>query len=352
MKHLKSGLVLLLGVALIALGCSSDDDGGGTNVSNLTPQEQDAMLQQFGVDMPTMAATMMPLAMMSVSGGFFDGVSEDDFSGFDLGGFGFLGMRMVGLDDIAVAGSRNAATAGVTLGDHVAELIRRAAAQDEINVSYDTEKGWWFATAAISVQEVVEGQSINMTLNLADSLRFEDGSQNAMQDPGEMTDRFLHGYSLGLLLDVLANDEGLSMDIELDVDLTGNADVTGLTTALVDMTGGSVINVGTDANIVVDQPEIDPVNMDVDGTVSMNAGVDGFRFAPPTNPEIDPCPTDGMMTAGIDLDLDVRQNTERLQAVGGWDMSVDITSQGLADVTVSSGSYSRSQQNLPICTAK
>lgn len=328
----------------LALGCSGDDDKG-TSASKLTPEEQYELLAQFvDVDTATIGTTIAPLIVAQAGVNLWDGVDSADFGELDLGlGLipGLVARSARHQFDGTVAKRPSLVPEGVDvpaiLSARAHQLVREA---DEIDIHYDIERGWWFAVIDLSEDFDSAGASFSASLSIRDSIRFDNSTTGTPSiEPNEQTDRFQHGTSITVGLELVFSDLENDVAIDFSIDGQSAATVTGLNSANAVVNGSSSLALGIDAaGSVEDTESLETMEFDIQGDLDLTALVDDLLI--PLDEDDQPeCPTSGSVEAGLGINLSVLFGDESGTAEGDWSITIDMLGDGFGHVEIQSGDF-------------
>lgn len=288
-KSWVNGLSMMVVGALtvFAVGCGDDDKGNNSN-TRLTEEEQYALSQ------PLVAAAP-GLMLQSFGSQFWDGVDPEDFT-FNLFGLGKI-----------VPGR---------LEKRIPDRLLTPMQLEADTVIYAFSDGWWKFHVEYSVDDDTTGISVSILLD--DSVQFLTAAQVPQISPNELTETFVHQGEMTFQVAIDADSLGtFAVGIGGDNDFT----VTGLNEATV------LINGSTDAAIDF---EVSNDSVEADISMAFFGAVDDVVAA--NEPES--CPEDGNFTLGFEMDFDVTQGDENLEASAEWEVHVDFLGDGMAHVEI------------------
>jgi hypothetical protein len=354
MRHTKRftpALLLLTVLALIALGCGSDDKG--TNASDLTPEEQLELIRAFDLDTNTAGPALLQMALLPVSSGYLDGISEDDFNPFDYLGAFMTSMKFTGIDHRVQESARRYAAsvpADFRLSDRIASILEDADADaDSFFISYD-ETGWWRVYVSVDLDTVMQDGTLEGTVVFRDSLRFLSSSGQPMVQPTEETDGFNHGFDVSVSMQMSASDQQTGQfDVGVNLGMSGFADLDGLLGATTTISSNSAID-ANDIDVVFSFQDNQGLHtLRIAGDVGMDGSAANLQFPTAELMAGNACPTTGLLNSSAAIDLSVTADAQSETARGTWNVAVDITSPGLADIEISSGNFQIGATNKEIC---
>ncbi|MEW5876108.1 MAG: hypothetical protein AB1752_13125 [Candidatus Zixiibacteriota bacterium] len=296
-KRTISALAAALGLVgvLMMTGCS-DDDKGNNSGSQLTAEEQYALLEEFliGPD-GAMEGDASLLLLGQLNRSYWDGIDETDFA---------------------------ASVAAFTRGKVTAADV------DSIWYDYSAETGWWHVYVDLSFQFGADFHLVSR-----DSVRFEDASGDPQQVPDENTVVAMHGSAF--LAQIELDEPGQFLDLEASTG--GYLEVAGLNS------DDLIIN-GDAAGIIEFLADV----ADTTAVFELEVATEVDQMILPN--EEGSCPTDGNINATLSIDLDVQAGEEHAQAHGDWSLALDIQSDGMANAEFHSGSTDISAE-LSVCGA-
>jgi hypothetical protein len=272
-KWLINGLAVTMASAMtiLAVGCG-DDDKGNNSGTELTEEEQYALSQQILVASPR-------LVVQNFGSQFWDGVDPEDFT-FDFFGLGKL--------------------VPPRLAKRLPDALMKPMQLEADTVIYDYSNGWWKFHVEFALDDDTAGISVSILLD--DSVQFLTAAETPQIAPNDLTVTFVHqgemtlevaidGDSLGTFGVGLAGENNFIVN-ELN---EPNVTIFGATNASIDF---SVANDSIEAAIFM------AFNGLVDGVVTAN--------------EPESCPDDGNITIGFEMDFEVTEGDEYVEAAGEW----------------------------------
>jgi hypothetical protein len=296
--------ILVAGALTITVTGCGDDDDKGTGTSDLSTEEQYEIITKYfslDPDNDSAAIDVTGIALGLLSGEYWDGVDTSDII--------MTAQRLVPNTTLAK---------------------RAAHGDDSLDVDYDFVTGWW----AIFYRVDLSSEFGDFELTFRDSVRFQDAEGHPQMEPDVTTSR------LDLIQDLTSHvsglNEGLAAHGDDHFDLTTSVDSrfaalrTAFDTAQVDGDAG--------------------VTFTLDASANDTAAVIGFEFdasfdevsIPLEGTGDGPCPSDGDISATLDIAVSLEAGDETAEAEGTWDASIDFTGDGNADVDVQSGDFTKS----------
>lgn len=225
---------------------------------------------------------------------YWDGVDPEDFT------FSFFGLG-------------KAVPPG--LGKKLPPALARPMQLEADTVIYVFTNGWWKFHVEYTLDDDTSGFAVTVLVD--DSIQFLTGASTPQITPNEFTETFVHQGELTLQVSIDGDSIATSVGLGGENDFT----VTGLNEESV------VVNGSTDASIdfALDTDSIEAdIHMgfvgDVDNVVTAN--------------EPSSCPDDGNFTLGFDMDFEVTEGDEVVEASGEWEVHVDFLGDGVAHVEI------------------
>lgn len=301
-RWFKYGIVVaaIVVLAILANGCG--DDKKGTNSNTLSTEDQFNEVSKFfsfdpdGGDPDAIDVTGLVLSLMTPQ--YWDGVDPEDVGGSAK--HMFPSPKLAGVDT------------------------------DSLYYNFDAIHGWW----VVYYHLTSSGQGASLDLTFRDSVRFENAQGTPQVEPNENTAR----VKLYQHLTALANStsSGLAADagdhLELGTTADSRFEVTRATLTDVQVDGAANVTLNLLAH------SGDTASADID--FGLNANYDAVTIPIPDQ-ATDACPTDGDVSAGMDISIAVTSGDESASADGSWDASVSFTGNGNATVNVESGDFSK-----------
>ncbi|GAB4319349.1 MAG: hypothetical protein Kow0074_08910 [Candidatus Zixiibacteriota bacterium] len=284
------GIIALL--AIMATGCSDDENGGTGPANALSPEDQFELIDQlFDLDADTtdeesaLDLGVLSLGIGEIRGEFLDGIDESDFENFYIPG-----------------------------------LSKAVPSQPlSASVSYAYSNGWW----VIQVDSAFSGFGLTFEIHMIDSVRFEDASNSPQQIPDETTEQFIERTSFDLDMSGAFGGEAF----DFDFDFATHVDIGGLNTNTATINGGTL---GTLGGEFQSADTTATFTLTIQGTTT-NGVVPDFMTG-------DGCPSSGEMDIDLGIDATVIANGLTQSAQGTWQIDVSI-SNGIATITYQSGNY-------------
>jgi hypothetical protein len=282
------GLCMLMAGAMtvFAVGCG-DDDKGNNSTGDLTEEEQYQLASSLMMASPG-------LMLQNFGSQYWDGVDPEDFT------FNFFGLG-------------KAVPPG--LGKRLPPALARPMQLEADTVIYVFANGWWKFHVEYSLDDDTSG--FEVTVLVDDSIQFLTGTSTPQITPNELTETFVHQGELTLQVSIDGDSVATSVGIGGENDFT----VTGLNEANV------VVNGSTDASIDF-ALDTDSVEADI------HAGFFGDVDNVITANEPSSCPESGNFTLGFDMDFEVRDGDDVVEASGDWEVHVDFLGEGMAHVEI------------------
>jgi hypothetical protein len=274
MKKLCSALAAtaLLLASLSMLSCSSSDDSGTNNNNNISQAQADQM--------QALAASLVPFAGVATTTGVtqLDGVDESDF---DLSG---IVDTQQGVD---------------------------------FSVSYDSSGGWWDAHFSYETEPAAD-TAVSVTVR--DSVRFEDGSGGAQQNPDDLTDLMKNIASIALSTDIPDfGTVGFSMH--------SNLNYSSLTSPAVTVDGNMSFNLNADIAIQ---------DSTLSGTVAATLEITNLQVPKPASAGDMACPTSGVIVLHVTEDLSAQAVNEGVKSTS-WTITVTVLSANSYKIRLDGG---------------
>lgn len=282
-------------LAIVAVGCG--DDKGNDSATELTKEEQYDLVQPL-------IATAPNLVVQNFGTQFLDGVDTADFV------FNLLGLGKIVPPRL-----------GKLLPGALAKPMQVEA--DTLILGYNTSNGWWTFHVEYSLDIDTLGLSLDLTLSLDDSVRFETEAGQAQFDPNGNTYRLRHEGSSNLSLLFDGDTAGV-----FGVDLGGDNDFD-----IVGLNGSQVtINGSTDAAI-----DFEFSNDTIEAAIEMSYSGEADDVVTDNEPES--CPESGNLTLDFEMDFDVTRGDENVTVSGDWEVRVELLGDNMANVEVQSGDF-------------
>ncbi|MBD3297586.1 MAG: hypothetical protein GF341_02945 [candidate division Zixibacteria bacterium] len=293
MVHLIAAVSLL---SLLLVGCSDDDDNGGTGPTNTISQEDQLELldQLIDLDADTteeesaLGLDILALGIGEINGSFLDGIDESDFEDFFIPGLGKMAPR----------------------------------GQLGASVSFSYNNGWW----VITVDSSFSGFGLLYSIQMTDSVRFETAANVAQQIPDDDTETFIERASYDLEMTGAFGGQSFDFDFDFGTGLT----VGGLTTTTATINGGTL---GTLAAEFQSNDTTGSFTLAIDGTTT-NGVIPNF--------EEEGCPSSGTMDIGLGVDATLITDGSTATAQGTWDIGVTIVN-GIATIVFESESFTKTE---------
>jgi len=335
------------GSLLVGYGCGSDDNGSGST-SDLTPEQQFALINELLDDGGSNTAIidgLYPLVLSQASPLLWDGVDEGDIDpSFGLEFFGkIVAANLVPLH----AGPGEISKKSPTNLQRLFEWGMRALwAQDEV-VTYNPATGWWHYELEYSFGEF-ESAGFYYSVERLDSIRFEDAGGMAQEIPQQgVTARMRYGGSGGVILSEGAGNKSEDPTGMIDASYTNSGVIDGLNSDVVSIDAASMLGLGIEALIPADLEGEEPqkelaADFQVDGVTS------GLMI-PKTEDLMNICPTAGSFQGGLDADYSATIGNTQSSFRGGWEMGMVIDGDTkTANLTLETGSFV-GEQTTSIC---